>query len=194
MNKRFWQRGVALGTAATMVAGLAACGDNNPKNSAADGAGLSSTAEKPNVVYIVLDDVGFGDLGCYGSSINTPNMDMLAQNGIQYTNYMTSPMSSPSRASMLTGFESNFVGMGTVADISLGDVVPNMSGSVRPECGFITHSLQENGYETMALGKWHLASYDNFMPEGDHSEWPQQHGFDKNYNYVGSQTNQFSPR
>lgn len=193
MNKRFWQRGVALGTAATMVAGLAACGDTNPKNSAADGTGLSSTAEKPNVVYIVLDDVGFGDLGCYGSSINTPNMDMLAQNGIQYTNYMTSPMSSPSRASMLTGFESNFVGMGTVADISLGDVVPNMTGSVRPECGFITHSLQENGYEAMALGKWHLASYDNFMPEGDHSEWPQQHGFDKNYNYVGSQTNQFSP-
>lgn len=82
MNKRFWQRGVALGTAATMVAGLAACGDTNPKNSAADGTGLSSTAEKPNVVYIVLDDVGFGDLGCYGSSINTPNMDMLAQNGI----------------------------------------------------------------------------------------------------------------
>ena len=74
-------------------------------------------------------------------------MDMLAQNGIQYTNYMTSPMSSPSRASMLTGFESNFVGMGTVADISLGDVVPNMNGSVRPECGFITHSLQENGYD-----------------------------------------------
>lgn len=195
MKKMFWQRGIALGTAATMAVGLTACGDTgqNAQGNAGDGAGQSSTAEKPNVVYIVLDDVGFGDLGCYGSSISTPNMDMLAQTGIQYTNYVTSPMSSPSRASMLTGFESNFVGMGTTSDINLGDLVPNLMGNVQPECGFITHSLQENDYNTMAVGKWHLASYDHFTTDGDRSYWPSGRGFDMNYNYVGSQTNQFSP-
>ncbi|GAA0182890.1 arylsulfatase [Clostridium sediminicola] len=200
MKKRnLFKRTVAFGSALTMAATLSGCSSNqetpvtSPDSPLSTGNITGENGEKPNVVYIVLDDVGFGDLGCYGSSINTPNMDKLAKNGIQYTNYITSPMSSPSRASLLTGSESNFIGMGSVSDVTAGSLVPNIQGNVDPEHGFITHTLTEAGYNNMAVGKWHLSSYDNFTPDGNKQQWPSGRGFDMNYNFVGSQTNQFEP-
>ena len=151
------------------------------------------TEEKPDIVYIVIDDMGYSDLGSYGSTINTPNIDALAKSGIQYLNYFTSPLSSPSRASLLTGSEANRVGMGAVSDIDLGEIVPNINARIHPEYAPITHTLQKEGYKTIATGKWHLGPYDEFGPDGDKYHWPSGKGFDTNYSFTASQVNQFEP-
>ena len=151
------------------------------------------TEEKPDIVYIVIDDMGYSDLGSYGSTINTPNIDALAKSGIQYLNYFTSPLSSPSRASLLTGSEANKIGMGAVSDVDLGQLVPNLNARIHPEYAPITHTLKANGYTTITTGKWHLGPYGEFRPDGDKYHWPSGKGFDKNYSFVGSQANHFNP-
>ena len=170
-----------IGTSLSMLAG---CSGEEEVNDA---------VEKPNIVYIVIDDMGYGDLGVYGSSINTPNIDELAKNGLQYINYFTSPLSSPSRASLLTGSEANKIGMGVVSDVDLGERVPNIHGRIYPEYAPVTHTLKENGYTTIATGKWHLGPYEEFRPNGDKYHWPSGKGFDENYSFIASQVNQFEP-
>lgn len=199
-----FNRGLALGTSLSIVAGLTGCGESNVVTVSSEVETTKETAalvdkdmekkkEKPNILYLVVDDMGFGDLGCYGSSIDTPSIDALAKAGIQYTNYNTCPMSSPARASMLTGYDSNFAGMGATSEIVMGDIVENIQGDIRPECAPITHSLKENGYETLTVGKWHISACEHFMPGEDHAKWPSGMGFDKNFNFVISQANQFQP-
>ena len=158
MRHRFGKRSIAAGVAVSVAVGLTGCGIPASeeqtvaeiKPTETDTQLAEEKKEKPNIIYLVLDDMGFGDLGCYGSSIHTPNMDALAKAGIQYTNYNTCPMSSPARASLLTGFDSNFAGVGVTTDIMLGDAAPNIQGDIRPECAPISHSLRENGYTTMS--------------------------------------------
>lgn len=149
--------------------------------------------EKPNIVYIVLDDLGYADIGSYGSSIKTPNLNTLAANGLQYVNYFTSPLSSPSRASLLTGSEANKIGMGSVSDFDLGSLVPNINGRIHPEYAPISHTLKSKGYRTLTTGKWHLGPYEEFTPDGDKYHWPSGKGFDNNYTFVGALANQFQP-
>ncbi|MEI0567988.1 arylsulfatase [Brachyspira pulli] len=181
-NNNNLKKGFCIGSSVLIAASAVSCSTENKNQS-----------EKPNIVYIVLDDMGFGDLGCYASSISTPNIDALAQNGIRYVNYFTSPLSSPSRASLLTGCEANNVGMGAVSQVDFGDLAPNMAGRIKPEHSPITHTLKANGYNTYAIGKWHLGPYDEFTPDGDKYHWPSGKGFDKNYNFVASQANQNQP-
>ena len=181
-NSNNLKKGFCIGSSVLIAASAVSCSTENKNQS-----------EKPNIVYIVLDDMGFGDLGCYGSSISTPNIDALAQNGIRYVNYFTSPLSSPSRASLLTGCEANKVGMGAVSQVDFGDLAPNMAGRIKPEHAPITHTLKANGYNTYAIGKWHLGPYDEFTPDGDKYHWPSGKGFDKNYNFIAGQANQFQP-
>ena len=119
-NNNNLKKGFCIGSSVLIAASAVSCSTENKNQS-----------EKPNIVYIVLDDMGFGDLGCYGSSISTPNIDALAQNGIRYVNYFTSPLSSPSRASLLTGCEANKVGMGAVSQVDFGDLAPNMAGRIK---------------------------------------------------------------
>ena len=94
------------------------CNDNN---SAADNSVVlaNNNIEKPNIVYIVIDDMGFSDLGCYGSEISTPNIDKLAENGLRYNNFCVTPLSSPTRAALLSGRNSHSVGMGRLANYTL---------------------------------------------------------------------------
>ncbi|WP_157159512.1 arylsulfatase [Brachyspira pilosicoli] len=179
MTNKF-KKGFCFGTSLMVAASAVSCS-------------TETQSEKPNIVYIVLDDMGFGDLGCYGSSISTPNIDALANNGIRYVNYFTSPLSSPSRASLLTGCEANKVGMGVVSDVDFGELAPNITGRIKKEHAPFTHTLQANGYNTYAIGKWHLGPYDEFTPDGDKYHWPSGKGFDKNYNFVASQANQNQP-
>ena len=160
MTNKF-KKGFCFGTSLMVAASAVSCS-------------TETQSEKPNIVYIVLDDMGFGDLGCYGSSISTPNIDALAQNGIRYVNYFTSPLSSPSRASLLTGCEANKVGMGVVSDVDFGELAPNITGRIKKEHAPFTHTLQANGYNTYAIGKWHLGPYDEFTPDGDKYHWPQE--------------------
>lgn len=152
-----------------------------------------SVAGKANIVYIVLDDMGYSDLGCYGSNISTPNIDRLARQGIIYSDYCTQPMSSPSRAALLTGSDPNSMGMGVIAEVSFGQDTPNVNGVMRPDFGTLPQHLLPHGYDTFAVGKWHLGRYNEFTPDGDKQHWPSGKGFTQNWVFPGSQMNQMQP-
>ena len=113
---------------------------------------------RPNVVLIVLDDVGFAQLGCYGSDIDTPVLDGLAAEGIRLTNFHTTALCSPTRACLLTGRNHHRSGMGRVADLAIG--FPGYWGKPPRENGFLSEILRANGYATYAVGKWHLSPED----------------------------------
>ena len=108
-----------------------------------------------NVVLVVLDDVGFAQLGCYGSDIDTPVIDGLAADGIRLTNFHTTALCSPTRACLLTGRNHHRSGMGRVADLAIG--FPGYWGRPPRENGFLSEILRANGYATYAVGKWHLS-------------------------------------
>ena len=109
----------------------------------------------PNVVLIVLDDVGFAQLGCYGSDIDTPVIDGLAADGFRLANFHTTALCSPTRACLLTGRNHHRSGMGRVADLASG--FPGYWGRPPRENGFLSEILRANGYATYAVGKWHLS-------------------------------------
>jgi arylsulfatase A-like enzyme len=138
-------------------------------------AAAQETAQRPNIVLIVADDVGFTDLGAYGGEARTPNIDALAQRGAQFSRYYTSPLCSPSRAMLLTGLDNHRTGHATIVEV----LPPEMRGrpgySMRLEPGVVTIAsrLQQSGYRTYATGKWHLGH-----GEGD---LPNSHGFDRSF-------------
>src|SRR5580693_10074199 len=108
----------------------------------------------PNVLFIVLDDTGFGQLGCYGSPIQTPSFDALAASGLRYTNMHTTALCSPSRACILTGRNHHSVGMATISETSSG--YPGYNSIVPPTAGMLGEMLLPHGYNTFLVGKWHL--------------------------------------
>lgn len=148
-------------------------------------------AGTPNVLFIVLDDTGFSHLGCFGSDIQTPNIDALAAGGLRFNNFHTTAICSPTRASLLTGRNPHAVGIGFVAEGSNG--FPNTRGKITKETGLISEILKEAGYNTFAVGKWHL------MPAGEHSvagpydNWPLGRGFERYYGFLGAETSQWHP-
>ena len=115
-------------------------------------------AGAPNVVLVVLDDVGFGQLGCYGSDLDTPTIDGLAAGGVRMANFHTTALCSPTRACLLTGRNHHSNGMGRVADLAMG--YPGYWGRIPAENGFLSEMLGARGYATYAVGKWHLTPDD----------------------------------
>jgi len=109
----------------------------------------------PNVVIVLLDDAGFSSFGCYGSEIETPNIDRLASRGLVYTQFHTTSLCSPTRASVLTGRQHHAVGMSIIANADSG--FPSKRGAVSPNAGMLSEILRDHGYNTFAVGKWHLA-------------------------------------
>ncbi|WP_179194830.1 arylsulfatase [Bacillus sp. EAC] len=148
---------------------------------------------KNNIVYIVLDDMGFSDLGCYGSEIMTPNIDRLAQNGLSYNNFHVTPLCSPTRASLLTGRNHHSVGMGLLSNFDLGPDVPSTRGKIIPSAGTIAEILKENDYSTFAIGKWHLAPIYEESAAGPFHNWPLGKGFDRFYGFLEGMTDQYTP-
>jgi len=145
----------------------------------------------PNVVLVVLDDVGFAQLGCYGSDIDTPVIDEIAAQGIRLTNFHTTALCSPTRACLLTGRNHHRSGMGRVAD--LGSGFPGYWGKPPRENGFLSEILRANGYATYAVGKWHLSPPDEMDMAGSRATWPLGRGFDRWYGFHGGETHQFVP-
>lgn len=151
----------------------------------------SPSKGKPNVIYIVLDDTGFAHLGCYGSTIHTPNIDRLAQNGLRYNNFHTTAICSATRASLLTGANHHSVGICTVAENETG--LPNATGGIRPEYATLAEILKEYDYRTMAIGKWHLSNYNVRTASGPYKDWPLGKGFDTYYGFLAADMDQWNP-
>lgn len=145
----------------------------------------------PNVLVIALDDTGFAHLGCYGSDIETPNIDALAAGGLRYTNFHTTALCSPTRACLLTGRNHHSVGMRFLSNVDTG--FSNCRGEITPKAATMAEMLRAVGYNTFALGKWHLANMEDCTPAGPFDQWPLQRGFERYYGFMGGATDQFSP-
>ena len=145
----------------------------------------------PNVLFVVLDDTGFAQLGCYGSPINTPNIDRLADNGIRYNNMHTTALCSPTRTCILTGRNHHSNGMACITEASTG--YPGSNGNIPFENGFLSEMLLEHGYNTYAIGKWHLTPADQISAAGPYDRWPLGRGFERYYGFLGGETHQYFP-
>jgi arylsulfatase len=145
----------------------------------------------PNVLFIVQDDTGFGQMGCYGSPIETPNIDQLAKEGLLFNNMHTTALCSPTRACVITGRNHHSNGMSAVTEIAIG--YPGGNGYIPFENGFISEILLQNGYNTYALGKWHLTASDQISAAGPYDRWPLGRGFERFYGFLGGDTHQYCP-
>jgi arylsulfatase A-like enzyme len=145
----------------------------------------------PNVVLIVLDDVGYAQLGCYGSDIETPVLDGLATAGVRLANFHTTALCSPTRACLLTGRNHHRSGMGRVADLAIG--YPGYWGKPPRENGFLSEILRAAGYASYAIGKWHLSPEDETNMAASRATWPLARGFERWYGFHGGETHQFVP-
>lgn len=150
---------------------------------------VQARAGSPNIVYIVLDDTGFADIGAYGSEIATPNIDALAAGGLRYNNFHTYAICSPTRAALLTGRNAHAVGMNDLAGSD--DGYPNSRGRVPATAAMVSQILQAGGYRTYAVGKWHLSPDNSDGAPREH--WPLGKGFDRFYGFLSGWTDQFHP-
>ena len=145
----------------------------------------------PNVLYIVLDDTGYGQFGCYGSPISTPNLDRLAQNGLLFTNMHTTALCSPSRSCMLTGRNHHSNAMSCITEGSTG--YPGSNGAIPFENGMLSEMLLPHGYATYCVGKWHLTPAEQISAAGPYDRWPLGRGFERYYGFLAGDTHQYYP-
>ena len=145
----------------------------------------------PNVVFIVMDDTGYGQMSTFGGLVNTPNIDRLAAGGLSYNNMHTTALCSPSRTCIITGRNHHSNGMAAIAEMSTG--YPGYNGTMPFEHGFLSEILLEQGYNTYAVGKWHLTSETEGTAAGPFHRWPLGRGFERFYGFLGGETNQWYP-
>jgi arylsulfatase A-like enzyme len=145
----------------------------------------------PSVVYIVLDDVGFSAMGCYGGPIETPNIDRIAEQGVRYTQWHTTALCSPTRSCLLTGRNHTRNSMACITEAAVG--FPNASGTIPPENGMLPEILGERGWNTYMVGKWHLCPTDEMNLAATRRNWPTGRGFERFYGFLGAETNQWYP-
>ncbi len=145
----------------------------------------------PNVVFVLVDDVGFADIGCFGAEIHTPNLDRLAADGVRFTNFHVTPMCSPTRASLLTGVNPHAAGMGHIAQDDPG--YPGYRARIADDVPTAAEVLRDHGYATMMVGKWHLTPDTAMSAGGPQDSWPLQRGFDRFYGILEAFTNFHEP-
>jgi arylsulfatase len=149
-------------------------------------------ASAPNVVVILLDDLGFSDFVCYGAEIRTPHIDALAAGGVRFSNYTTVPMCTPARAALLTGKNPHAVGCGWLT-FNLPGYPGYQAGEIARDAPTLAELLRASGYATYAIGKWHNTPDYKVMPSGDRASWPLARGFDRFYGFIGGETHYFAP-
>ena len=147
--------------------------------------------DAPNVVIVLLDDVGFAQFACYGSDIDTANVDALAAGGVQFVNFHVTPLCSPTRAALLTGRSQHAVGMRGVSNWRTG--FPNQLGHISNAAATVAEVLRSEGYATFCCGKWHLAPTSDISAAGPFDQWPLARGFDRFYGFLEGETDQFRP-
>ena len=115
-----------------------------------------SINKKPNIIIILADDLGYSDLGCYGSEIKTPNIDKLGNNGLKFSQFYNQARCSPSRASLMTGLTGHQAGVGQLS----GDLgAPGYRGFINNNCVTVAEVVKQEGYDTYISGKWHLGGH-----------------------------------
>lgn len=145
------------------------------------------STSKPNIIIILADDMGYSDLGCFGSEITTPNLDTLAAGGVRMTQFYNAARCCPTRASLLTGLYPHQVGMGDMVE---GRLLPDSTplqgytGYLSDQCVTMAEVLKQEGYRTMISGKWHVGD--------DEPHWPHKRGFDDVYTLINGCTNYFT--
>ena len=145
----------------------------------------------PNVVYIVLDDVGYGQIGCFGGLCETPNLDRLAANGLRYRNFHTTALCSPTRTCLLTGRNHHSNAMASIVENASG--FPGYTSEIPFENGFLSEMLTPHGYAAYAVGKWHLTPHHEMNMAAPRHRWPLGRGFERFYGFMGGDTNQWQP-
>jgi arylsulfatase A-like enzyme len=145
----------------------------------------------PNVMVVILDDVGFAQLGCFGSDIRTPVLDSLAAGGLRFTNFHTTALCSPTRSCVITGRNHHSNGMGRIVELATG--FPGYDSRIPRSNGFLSEMLLEHGYATFAVGKWHLTPDDEANDAAPRGRWPLGRGFERFYGFMEGETHQFSP-
>lgn len=154
-------------------------------------AGQREKSDRPNIVIILTDDMGYSDLGCYGGEIQTPNIDSLAHNGLRWTQFYNNARSCPSRAVLMTGLYPHQAGMGWMASVNMQS--PGYQGYLNDNCVTIAEVLKKAGYGTYMAGKWHLCS--DRQCKGDVTErWPVARGFEHYYGQLEGAMNYFHSR
>ncbi|MGI9602976.1 MAG: sulfatase-like hydrolase/transferase [Acidimicrobiales bacterium] len=148
-------------------------------------------ADAPNVLLVLLDDVGFAQLGPYGSDIDTPTIDALAAGGVTFTNFHTTALCSPTRACVLTGRNHHAVGMGRITDLATG--FPGYDATISRTNAFLPEMMVPRGWAAYGSGKWHLTPRDQQHLGADRTTWPLSRGFERYYGFFDGETHQFAP-
>ncbi|WP_146531430.1 arylsulfatase [Novipirellula artificiosorum] len=146
--------------------------------------------DRPNVVLIMADDMGYSDIGCYGGEIETPNIDALANRGLRFTQFYNTARCCPTRAAFLTGLHQHMTGIGAMTETPKGprdDKRPAYQGFLNRNCVTMAEVLGANGYHTYMAGKWHLGYHGK-------EKWPRQRGFDRFYGSIAGATSYFKPQ
>jgi len=145
----------------------------------------------PNVIIILIDDLGFGGTSAFGGPVPTPTFDRLAANGLHYNNFHTTAVSSPTRTAIKSGRNHHRGNMGAI--IEMGTAFPGNTGQIPNNVAPVAEMLRLNGFSTAAFGKWHeLAAWEASIA-GPFDRWPTRQGFDKFYGFLGGETNQWAP-
>lgn len=149
------------------------------------------TGKPPHIIMLILDDIGFSDFGCFGSNLETPNIDALAANGVRLNNFHVTALCAPTRACLLTGQNAHKVGVGNIAE--WGRPLPGYKGYLSKEALNLPTLLKRSGYNTLAVGKWHLSMVNDQDAMGPFDYWPTGQGFDHWYGFHGSAVDHFHP-
>lgn len=155
---------------------------------------VSQAAERPNIVLIMADDMGYSDLGCYGGEAETPNLDSLAKNGLRFTQFYNTGRCCPTRAALMTGLYPHQAGMGHMTRPAKknGKVLPGYTAGINGPCVTIPEVLGPAGYRCYMSGKWHVTTHKG-KPDGASHNWPMQRGFDRFYGTLGGAGNFYDP-
>jgi len=171
-NRRDFLKTVYAGTAGVALGGCA----NIPH-----WLGGKAVSQRPNIILIMSDDMGYSDIGCYGGEIHTPNLDQLAEKGLRFTQFYNSARCCPTRACLLTGLYPHQAGMGHMTnDYGL----PGYTGGINGPCVTIAEAIKTAGYATYMSGKWHVTRHIKPKSEADKYNWPLQRGFDRFYGTI----------
>ena len=152
---------------------------------------VKAPADSPNILVIILDDVGFGSFGTFGGPVPTPGLDLVAQKGLRYNRFHTTALCSPTRAALLTGRNHHAVHMGGIPEMANG--FPGYDTIIPPEAATVAQVLRMNGYATGCFGKWHITPTWELGPGGPFDRWPTGMGFDRFYGILGAESSQYEP-